>query len=1663
MSSNLQVPIQKYAQPTLITSPVGDNNAPFSFQEWFKLHQGIVPGQEYKQYNSYLTDWYKQKNNSTIDSKTRVKLNYLALLKQLQLFFSKEEAENWYNNIDIENEKELLLAIPYFAKKLKEISIYYLQLREAVKQSKLQYNQNGTNASTIKQLQNIIFSNYTQSTNKIINVPSSIWNYIPQLSSIANTLTIQIEELYDKENYLDKSPTISLSSYFNINNDELYNFLSTKGLHLTSTDWIYKGGIFPLSANYINLSSEDISALINTAATKYLSQNKFVTLQSLTSSIKIDEYTIFIVTGDNYFLWPGTPYNSKAKTLPIYKPTPIQNLNILDLATGGQDLSTSDKIFVKTVKGIEGAWLASQPIVYSTEKMYAVFDANSKTAFRFPYPGYGLSAEGYNWTGVSLTANPQFFYLDNNTKQAVESEYWSTTLDTVSSAPININDTSLVEYKAYPSSNYNLADKILTRDVPPPYVATSYFDETNEAWLYKINQTDISIRANSENIIYWPYQRVEQTENYPQYFPNNTKDICAPLSISSINIPYAIAGSDINSADVIYKVTNYLSTTADATECCWLSGGMLNFNRINAFTNYQNSFQGVYSPGIYIKFLWTGKNNTDVDLVFKSLKHQSDCEYITKNSTYKNPETCSCNQVLFTPFGHPGEKFTDYNSLADYIVEDNSLFSQLDTTVLPTSSFCWFKTNTVQGWGDGRWYTSRANTNNKFYLQTGKIYAYYRTILQDPNIIYPPLIVRYNFDNYSNNYNTTHRWIRAYKDIEGNWINSNEQSKMTLYPGDLLLYNRRGTTSYTLTSLIPLSSYVLENRGSIWSSVDYLTINDGTVDAYNQTFTLNWPSNIYPSNNSNPQYPAINSDYILGDNTEWTVRHIQTNKTFIYKNTPSITIVPTLTGIYQVTVTSISSSSTIQRSLTGRCTFTNIPNITAISPITEVISQTSYPVPMPGFVLNTPLKGWDYNLNSPATTTSYQNIGAKPLWVKTNKNYKNYNYTGVVPRLVDFHNIVYQPEISDMVFNLGQYVEYNRNYPADLNWLQTISLATKKDLKAWCTIKIETPPSNLNNNFSDLVLTPTLSESNLILQNFVNNEPVDVYYNAVSPFIWQITAIPEINQPQYPVLSSSVSIEVKMPWANLTNLQFPTVAVFPTLEQLYSVSDSGGFFTSNNLGASKYVNQDYTLITNSSAISLTAIFEDPKNTVQARGLTNEDQPTPYSTLDNSVWLKEPVTTGPIAGTGSKAVFKKYQKFIPYQSKYETNPYTKLGLVLPTSRQTPWGGKQDANWTDLNNLPVSPTGELNVKKWAESQILKQTNLQLDNWVTDIFGNQYGLYKEFNNVATVDRKNIVGELWTRTNNQFVAPASQSLSGVFDTYKNTSIFRELTGTGIRKVEIFYDTLYIETTGAIIFEKLNYNFDNDTIFSTIDDARFISLAQPVSLNFDKEFANINLTNFKFAKVGDTWFFPELKKVLVNVNSISATLTPQISTLETSLYELDLNTQNLKKVYPTTLDHFNTLNQLTGLKITQIKTGSISYNSLKNELLLSIFAKNYNNEDVILETELLYNTNLDVKTLTVYESVPQNTITLPPFLSGNLYTSLSTTLTSINELNLQLTPVNGPAIFVPVNVPPWVTLTETGNLMGTAPKITQNYNIEFYIQNNIGSTFYNFYINVIS
>jgi hypothetical protein len=1588
-----QQQLDRYSSPQNIASNITDGTKPYSYQEWYNSHSGLIPGQEYRQYNEYLIKWYETSAQKPIETANRIRINYLNLLKQLYLFIPKQELEIWYNQVNVEDEKELLLAIPYYARKLRDIALYYSQLRDKVKLAKLQYNLVGSNVGLTQKVLTNILDTYTQRPNNTITIPGSVWNTVPQLSTIKDTISIQIEDYYDFQTYLGKSPTMPVSSYFNLDDEATTQYFTDKGLILSSNDWLYQTGNLDLSAEsiYFDVLGPNIGQLQSFLTQKYLGENKY-TSSTYTLSTNTDYFTLSVAAGNNFLYWPYGPYYNTASNRRYYMPVALSSSGVSNGATAGETIQQADTIFKKTSLGIEGAWYRLKTQYVGNTTMYANINAKSKTVFKFPFPGYGLSGEDIDWTGYSLSSTPTFEFLEPEYKTAIQQAYWSTDTTLSSITPININDTQLVNNLAHPDAQYQNSDKIRKWDTPPLFNSALYSGATQEAWLYKMSQTDIPIAGlNNPSVIVWPYQRINTTADYPTNLPSDITEVCTPKALTSINIPGAVASNDISTADTIYKLSNYKHGPAQAVECAWLSGSTYNNTTLKLSAVNQPGLNCYFQSGVQTKFIWLGANNTNITDVFKTINHESDCTFAnTTSATYLNSNLCTCRSVLFSPFGHPGNSLTDNNELADYIALDDQAPTIFDIT--QSTNFAWYKTNNKIGWGDGQWVASTG-----FTLQTGKSYVYRRANIfnaDESATSLPNLVVRYPY----NNTNTV--WVKAKKQPNGTWITTNSASNMVVRPGDILRFERPGYTSHTIYEKYTTAGTVVSSVKSIWSNYDYV----GT----DQTVYVSYPYKTTTDSSllaNGSQYPSVDSEDIIGY-AQWSLTGPLegATKTKYYQNMPVFSFTPASTGTYVIALTALTgtyisgqlsatrTSTTLNNGIssfniyyppatgTGYFYFNNIPAITAVPPFTTTTLLTTYLTPTPGYVINTPLGGWNYNTNRP-DVNSTQAQGARPYWATayydktSDTDYKGVISWGTPQKFIDEHNVILQPDISTMLLSGGEYVEYDRFNLQPLNWVQPVTFNQTVSEKTWCTLLFNTTAlatlsSNLGNIKTALITKPLTSSSNLVLENYVNNEPVEIYYNALAPFVWNVTAVPQLSVATYITPDINLSIQPDTPWEYLSNRFYPTVAVIPHLGSLFSESQVGGFFTPANLGVSYYLNRDYTVSVITSSTQLTSSFEDPLIHLGGRGLTKQDQNTPYTlTEENNAWLKEPYTSGRASGNIKKTVTKTYQKFIPYQSSYETNAATQPGLVTPTSRQSPWGGTNDAEWTDYANYTVSFAGDVNVDKWAELQVLKTNGQQLDNWATDIFGNQYGLYKSLSGVSPCDRKKVTGNIWTRKNSRYVSPAIKSLSGVFDSLSGTWLHNELVGNGVVKIDVFFDTFYVETTGAIFLKKIDYNYETDKIYSITDNSRYISLAMPVSASLIREYENINnyydfSTRNKFAKAGETWFFPQEKQLILSVCGISS------NNIQPALYKLDINTQVFAKIFPLLPDDINLINSLSSLNLSSIDDPVLSHNSLNKEFVMTVLGRNSSNDASILEFKIADLPEPVLTDITVYYSL---------------------------------------------------------------------------------------------
>lgn len=211
--------INTLSQVSTLATP-DDTTAPYNFQEWKIRNSSIPPGELYTLYTAYLKAWYIRRDVSNVISTNYVKEYYKTFLKTLGLAPRNEQESILFNNVELNNDLSLQAAIVGYARRLKDIAVYLANKRNDVYYSKLKNNLVGTEISLERLFYSYILNAFTRkltpdsviTTSFIISSPD-ILTSLPYLNTIAETFSIQIEEIYDTDNYFDRDPSVPISNY----------------------------------------------------------------------------------------------------------------------------------------------------------------------------------------------------------------------------------------------------------------------------------------------------------------------------------------------------------------------------------------------------------------------------------------------------------------------------------------------------------------------------------------------------------------------------------------------------------------------------------------------------------------------------------------------------------------------------------------------------------------------------------------------------------------------------------------------------------------------------------------------------------------------------------------------------------------------------------------------------------------------------------------------------------------------------------------------------------------------------------------------------------------------------------------------------------------------------------------------------------------------------------------------------------------------------------------------------------------------------------------------------------------------------------------------------------------------------------------------------------
>jgi len=1507
---------------------VEDDIRPYSFTEWLRRNIGIIPGKERLQYDQYLVAWYTARDYDKTQVAVKVKEDYIALLQQLTVAFQSEAEEVFATNINWDDDLELEQIIPFYTRKLKEIAIYLINKREAIKKSKLKYNLSGATAALESLFYEYLLNSFTK--NKLVaneyttNISSlSTLNAIPELSAAAKTFQIEIEEIYDDSVYFDRDPSINSTQYFDLSSESIVDYLSTKDINSSQIEWLYNTGVSQLCAdnpllwtvdsvlnqykNGIPVSALDTynSSVLNDYTRIALTEKYLGRDQNIISGgyYSLWEQTVDypFQAGNNWMYWVSGEFIEENDTSQTIDPLMLTATNLIQSgAVAGDAYTNSDVIFMTRNHSTSGAWLQLSKTDTVEETLSADLP-HGDTIFSFPLPGYGVSGADIEWTGKGLTnINTEYNSLDDKEKAAVNNIYWNTFVSSASTmTPLSIHETSLIDTGAFAGIKYDEADKIITRTQLHDLVPNNVYTGTqNYAWLYKMERTDIPISEGS-NKIYWPVSRVDGALPVSMLSAQCTE---LPLSTININNEFlgAVAGARVDLADQIYMYDSY--NNGNVVNAAWLSGSPnVNPNTIGSGLVSGASQPGVcfkVNPGSSVEFIWED-NNTNSNEVFTHFKHQRDCQYlkqdlislffkkIEQNETginYNQWANCTCRAIMYSPFGHPGSTFDDFNRVSDVITtitDPLCAFSietwrdSLGNGYKTSSEFGWFQLtgDLIEpdiGWSDGRWVTY---SGDDFILSSDRLYSYTRTnIMRGKNTTSAPyFIAKYQF--------TIPRceWIEmVFIPQESKWVSTDKPATLIFKPGNYYDYMHT-TNVITLTSM----SIAIQDRPSY-----------ALPDFTSSSMTSNITSN------------GLTTETMIISTPVWS--------------TSGSPVVPYI-DYYEITETEIPQFQPgVPLFVSGSFDNTDLwqlsTSVTAIS--TEVTDFTRFVMPPINFTMNVELSGWNYE----SYTYDRTSPGARPFWAKgydsasAETKFKGIDVWGGSIKVVDEYNIISQPDFADVTLDMDTFLKYHRQPSNTLRWIQPITLHHEVTTANWKDLVIDTSATSnlsamLRNNISELVVSGTDRSSSLVF-DVIEDEHLFINYFATNAFTWRQTitdsslGLPPTGGVWTPIVSGAL-VKPLTPYAYLTNRHFPTIASAPYTGNLYTVKDSGGYMIPRMLGASTFLskNRTHELNTVDTGIIYSnnpndRIFSDLNTYLSDYGLSNTIQTAPVSSLYVDIsWLKYSPTTWSRAGM-PKAT-RDHQDFMPYQTKYETKKTSDSGVRRQSDKYDPWYRDQDNTWENESDWPANFRGEFDITGWYSQFI--PSGSQVYQWKTDVFSNEYALMKDIKDKSIYDKRLTQGALWTRDLRNKTRPAIESLSDVFD--KFTAVNSSLVGglsSQIYDFDIWFDTLMLHIPNHILIAKLNFDYEENLIYAIADNIHIISLCDGLA--------------------GGIWLFEEDKYVIVN------TLHEKNDYYYPIFYRIDLETNVMQVVYNGEDD--TTLQTMSAVALTGVELPVFTYNS---------------------------------------------------------------------------------------------------------------------------------------
>jgi hypothetical protein len=204
--SSIQKNITTFVVLNSITNDIDDQKydavKQFSFIEFLNYAKADTNSIiNFDQYSIYIKNWNKKINQNNDSTFSDTQTQFLNLLTEIKIKYTTAEEKRYISNLNVNDPENLEIIIPFFARKIKEICLYFANKKKTFNKNLEFIPQKGSVQSIQEIVKDTIVSLFSTDDNSL-NLTTS-----QPISSLIQDLVIEVERQYDVFNdYYDLDP-----------------------------------------------------------------------------------------------------------------------------------------------------------------------------------------------------------------------------------------------------------------------------------------------------------------------------------------------------------------------------------------------------------------------------------------------------------------------------------------------------------------------------------------------------------------------------------------------------------------------------------------------------------------------------------------------------------------------------------------------------------------------------------------------------------------------------------------------------------------------------------------------------------------------------------------------------------------------------------------------------------------------------------------------------------------------------------------------------------------------------------------------------------------------------------------------------------------------------------------------------------------------------------------------------------------------------------------------------------------------------------------------------------------------------------------------------------------------------------------------------------------